>query len=340
MPKKIQQKIRAALLKSPALHNGVYELRATINGVAICGRASTPDLCEERFLENLTSNLNEICGEKKNAYHSRMPFTEWAAYWFEEVYKHTVSQTTYEKILGRYHYHVEPFFKNETLNSITPLLCNKFIKGLLDKGIERTAEECYGLLSRILSFAAKNDFIRKNPMEAVPPVHHERQNGVPLSKEEEKAFLERIRGMKYEAVMVLALYTGLRPCEYGSAKIEGDFIVARNRKQKKTKKPVYKKIPITPMLRPYIPLIEENMPRWQELTVKDSKRVLWQFQECCPGHRLYDLRTTFATRTQECLVPENIVQIWMGHSSGSVLAKVYTKFSDEYLLKEGEKVKY
>ena len=339
MPQKLQQKIRAALLKEPILHNGVYEIRAVINGVSVCGRAATPDLCEERFLDCLTANLHDLCGEKKT-YHSRMPFTEWATYWFEDVYKHTVSPSTYKKILGRYAKHIEPFFKHETLRSITPLTCNQFIKGLLDKGIERTAEECYGVLSRLLSFAVKNDLIRKNPVEAVPPVHHERKNGVPLSKEEEKTFLARIRGMKYEAVMILALYTGLRPCEYESATIDGDFIVARNRKQKRTKKPVYKKIPITPMLRAHLPLIQEKMPIWQELTVKDSKRVLWQFQECCPGHRLYDLRTTFATRCQECLVPENIVQIWMGHSPGTVLAKVYTKFSDEHLLKEAKKVKY
>ena len=57
-------------------------------------------------------------------------------------------------------------------------------------------------------------------------------------------------------MFAVALYTGLRPNEYATARIEGAFIVAVNSKRK-TKKVEYKKIPITPMLRPYLDGVQE-----------------------------------------------------------------------------------
>lgn len=50
---------------------------------------------------------------------------------------------------------------------------------------------------------------------------------------------------------MLALYTGLRPNELYTAKIEGNFIVAINSKRK-NRKLEYKKIPISKMLNTYI----------------------------------------------------------------------------------------
>ena len=55
---------------------------------------------------------------------------------------------------------------------------------------------------------------------------------------------------------VLVHSTGLRPNEYKTARIEGDFIVANNSKRKNGKVEL-KKIPITPMLKPYLEDVSE-----------------------------------------------------------------------------------
>ena len=52
-------------------------------------------------------------------------------------------------------------------------------------------------------------------------------------------------------MFAVGLYTGMRPNEYETARLEGDFIVAVNSKRKNGKVE-YKKIPITPMLKPYL----------------------------------------------------------------------------------------
>ena len=56
-----------------------------------------------------------------------------------------------------------------------------------------------------------------------------------------------------------------------------------------------------------------------------------------PNHIFYDLRTTFYTRCEECGVAPPARDHFVGHSSG-VLNNTYTDLSDEYLLKEGEKL--
>ena len=111
----------------------------------------------------------------------------------------------------------------------------------------------------------------------------------------------------------------------------GDFIIAVNSKRK-THDIEYKRIPITQMLRPYLEGITElQFPRVEYMRDK--------FNSILPGHKLYDLRTTFYTRCQECGVAEVARMEFVGHSLGT-LGDTYTDLSDEFLLKEGKKLKY
>ena len=136
---------------------------------------------------------------------------------------------------------------------------------------------------------------------------------------------------KYQTLFALALYTGLRPNEYSTAKIEDNFILAVNSKRK-TKRVEYKKIPITPMLRPYIQDID-----CFEIVNRDVIRE--KFKAILPNHILYDMRTTFYSRCKECGIADAALHEFVGHSLGA-LGNAYTDLSDEYLLREGIKFKY
>lgn len=339
MSKSLQEKIKRALQRPPRHHNGAYEKRAMINGIPIYACAADADECEARFLTELSENFlqKENSKETKKKITSNVLFADWAETWFLQVFKPNVTETTYLNEYYRYKKHILPPFGKLKLREIMPIDCIKFCNGLLQKDLGRTAESCYGVMNRILQFAVESDLIAKNPMSSVKPIKSERKNGVPLSKEEENHLLQTMHGQVHEAVIALALYTGLRPCEHSSARIEGEFIVAQNRKQKNVKKIVYKKIPITPMLKPYIQLIRSQMLNDWGKAVEGAHATL---KKILPNHRLYDLRTTFATRCQECGVPDTVVQEWLGHKPRTLLGQVYTKFSDDYLLSEGKKVMY
>ena len=201
----------------------------------------------------------------------------------------------------------------------------------LRRGKGKTMDEVFSLLNAIFKMAIKHGLITHNPMDIVFHAKHETQHGSALSKEEEKQLLEATAGTPYQLMFAVGLYTGMRPNEYYSARIEGDFIVTVNSKRKGGKTE-YKKIPITPMLKPYIEGVTE-------LKFYVANRLREKFHEIFPQRKIYDLRTTFYTRCHECGVADVARSEFVGHSLGA-LGNAYTDLSDEFLLKEGEKLKY
>ena len=86
------------------------------------------------------------------------------------------------------------------------------------------------------------------------------------------------------------------------------------------------------MLRPYL----DNVT---ELKFYKPEQMRNKMKPILPEHKIYDLRTTFYTRCQECGISEVAIKLFVGHSLGG-LADTYTDISNEYLLKEGEKLNY
>jgi hypothetical protein len=72
-------------------------------------------------------------------------------------------------------------------------------------------------------------------MDMVFHTKHDREHGKALSKEEENKLLTQTAGTPYQRMFAVRLYTGMRPNEYKTAKIEGNFIVANNSKRKNGK---------------------------------------------------------------------------------------------------------
>ena len=202
---------------------------------------------------------------------------------------------------------------------------------MYEQGIARTAQDIVTLLNITFQAAIKHGVLMSNPMDMVFREKHEREHGAALSREEEAKLLAHVRDTEYEVMFAVALYTGMRPVEYQTAAIEGSFIKARNAKRKDGKVE-YKKIPIHPMLRPYLQGVTE-------LKMAAVKTLRKKLAEVLPTHKLYDLRTTFYTRCTECGVSDVAIKKFVGHTLGG-LADTYTDLSDDYLIAEGEKISY
>ena len=186
-------------------------------------------------------------------------------------------------------------------------------------------------MNQVFTYAKKLDLIRINPIDLIVYFKHEREHGKALTKKEEYYLLSKTEETPYQIQFAVALYTGLRPNEYVTARIEGDFIIAINSKRKNAKTE-YKKIPITPMLKPYLKNIKELKFYYYETILEYFKKLL-------PNHKLYDLRTTFFNRCIECKIMDVVRDEWMGHKSNNIM-QAYTDLSDAILLSEGEKFKY
>ena len=101
---------------------------------------------------------------------------------------------------------------------------------------------------------------------------------------------------------------------------------------RKNKKIEHKRIPITPMLKPYV----QGLTSFEKIN-RDVIRK--KFKTVLPNHVLYALRTTFYSRCKGYGIADTVRDEFVDYSLGA-LGNAYTDLSDEYLLKEGDKFKY
>ena len=303
-----------------------YEIRYRRNGYNFSVTNKNLETVKRLFLEKL-----KTAERAYKTYSDCKTLDEFALYYFEKFRKPKVTEQTYTTDLQRYNRHIKPNLGSKQLKRITPDNCQKLIDSLLADGKGKTANEIYGLLSVIFKSAIAHKLMDSNPLAIVVKTKHQSKHGTALTKAEESLLLQAYPNTKYQTLFALALYTGLRPNEYNTARIEGTFIVAVNSKRK-NKRVEYKKIPITPMLAPYVQGIKDF-----EIVNRDVVRE--KFKAVLPDHILYDMRTTFYSRCKECGIADAARDEFVGHSLGA-LGNAYTDLSDEYLLREGKKFQY
>ena len=305
-----------------------YEIRYRRNGYNITASANNLDQAKHKFIEMLGSA--EKCVKNKEC---TIPstFDKFANYFFEKFYKRKVGESTFRVAMSNYKNHVFPHFGDMPLKSITADKCQELLDRLIDEDKVRTEENVFTMLNMIFKAAVKHGVMAHNPIDMVFHTKHEREHGKALTKDEERKLLEQTAGTPYQLMFAIALYTGLRPNEYKTAVIDGDFVVANNSKRKNGKVES-KKIPITPMLAPYLEGVNE-------LHFTRLEQIRHKFNGILPDHKLYDLRTTFYTRCMECGVAEVATKTFVGHALGG-MADTYTDLSDEFLYTEGQKLKY
>ena len=305
-----------------------YEIRYRRNGYNITASANNLDQAKHKFIEMLGSA--EKCVKNKE---STIPstFDKFANYFFEKFYKRKVGQSTFRVAMSNYKNHVFPHFGDMPLKSITADKCQELLDRLIDEDKVRTEENVFTMLNMIFKAAVKHGVMAHNPIDMVFHTKHEREHGKALTKDEERKLLEQTAGTPYQLMFAIGLYTGLRPNEYKTAYIDGDFVVANNSKRKNGKVES-KKIPIAPMLAPYLEGVKE-------LHFTRLEQIRHKFNGILPDHKLYDLRTTFYTRCMECGVAEVATKTFVGHALGG-MADTYTDLSDEFLYTEGQKLKY
>lgn len=296
-----------------------YEVRCRMDSINVSAGGTTKEEARQRFIEKLKAI-------ESGTSQTPVLFGEFIMFYFENFRKRKVVEDTYKKDLERTKKHILPVFGGMKLASITPSVCQEFIDKFADK--QKTAEELYSLLSQTFKCAIAHHLIQFSPLDTVLRPVHDRENGTALTMEQEAALLSNAPE-RFRESFAIVLYAGLRPCEYKTLRREGDILIARNRKRKNGKIE-YKRIPICPMLRPYISS-EPSMP---------CSKTLWNaLKKLMPGYTLYDLRTTFNTRCVEYHVDDNARKLMMGHSLGK-LANAYTDVSDEFLRQEAEKLFY
>ena len=334
MPKTFRKEFRtqgctAHVRKRRSGKNGWnYEIRYRRTGYNITASANNLDQAKHKFIEML--NSTEKCIKNKER---TIPttFDKFSNYYFEKFYKRKVGESTFRVAMSNYKNHVLPHFGDMPLKLITADKCQELLDKLIGEDKVRTEENVFTMLNMIFKAAVKHGVMTHNPIDMVFHTKHEREHGKALTKDEERLLLEKTADTPYQQMFAIGLYTGLRPNEYKTAYIEDGFIVANNSKRKNGKVEL-KKIPITPMLAPYV-------KEGDNLSFYRLEQIRHKFNGILPNHKLYDLRTTFYTRCVECGVTEAAIKKYVGHTLGG-LADTYADLGDDFLKREGQKLCY
>lgn len=230
-----------------------YEIRYRRSGYNISVSGKTIEIAKQRFIDALN---NAEPKEKSADKGIPTTFNEFAQYYFNTFRWRKVVEITRQTDTRRYNAYILPAFNDKAIKNITPGECQKLIDNIFAKGTPKQATEVFSLLNQIFKMAIKHNIIVHNPCDIVFVQKYKKQHGETLTKDEERELLKATSGTPYLLMFAIALYTGLRPNEYKTARIDGKFIIANNSKQKDGKEHI-KRIPITPMLAPYLENVSE-----------------------------------------------------------------------------------
>lgn len=322
MPQQFRKDFKAGKLTAHVRRkeNGVYEIRLQYNGVKIATSAKCLEDAKTKFIEKLNEYL--VSGEKKIT--PKIALTEYMATWLETVRRPSVKEVTYEGYYRTFTNYICPAFDKLPISAIKSFDLQELINRYSNEGKNRTAKKIYQLLAAVFAHAVSDGLLPRSPMEKVVLQRYEVENGVPLSREEEAAFIADLRAAPtvYRQAFAFILYTGIRRSELASVEVVDGWVNLTSAKQRKGFKEKMRRLPVSPMLARVLPLID-----LERIRLLKPNKMTHKFKEYFPEHHLHDLRHTFITRAQECQIQRELVSFWAGHTADtSVTSTVYTHF--------------
>ena len=322
--------------------NGYYEARIRRKNMYIEASGRDFETMRKRFMDRLTSYYDrsdetpqQQIKEVKTA--DKVLFTDYAEEWLK-IKEQTTKPSTYKEYERSYRVDLAPIFTKRTLSDITRSDLQTYLFGIIKEGKHRKAEKLALMLNCIFDMAAE-DYDITSPMRKVVLPSYQCKSGQALTKDEEERLVKYCLTHKdvegTDALLVL-LFFGLRKSELKSLRIIDDWLECETSKERLGQSVVLRKIPFTPAAKKVIPYIDFEKAKNANLNT-----VATRMKRLFSNHHPHELRHTFITRCKECGVQSEVVSIWAGHSlSGTITSTVYTHYSDEFQLKEAEKVNY
>ena len=310
--------------------NGTYEIRYRRDGFNLSVSSKHLADAKVRFIQALYS-------AKPNNTNDKTIFGEYATQWLEVVKRPQVKENTlafYRFTLQKY---IIPRFGRMQLKDIKPIDVQKLLNDLEGKGIRRGTECAYVVLKAIFDFAVAEDLLTKSPMTLIRKPKHETKHGQAFTVEEEHTFVERCINSHTVCryAYILMLFTGIRRSELASVQVSAQWITVITAKTRKGESVKTRKIPVSPMLQPFLPFITKDV------LMVSLDALTNTFKKIMPGRHLHELRHTFITRCQECGVSRELTSLWAGHKADNTMtSNVYTHFSEEFQLIEIQKLRY
>ena len=277
--------------------------------------------------------------------NENITFGEWLDYWFETFKKPNLKPYSIRNIEVMIRLHTPKWLKEMEMQKIKVFHLEKALNSLPKSRTRTYARQVW---NSAYEKALKFDIVNKNVVILTEKVKYEKKHGSALTMVEQVDFFERIRGTRYEWLMLFYIYSGVRRCEALSLRWEDireneQLILIRGTKTEGS----FRYIVLTKALKNI--LIEQKRQNMREVGTRlESKNpelvfpfsaagVSHHFKEYCPNHHLHDLRHTYITRCAECGINVTVCQQLVGHSTANMTLNVYTHVMDDFKRKEAMK---
>ena len=323
--------------------NGYFEARIRRKGMYIEASGRDFETMRKRFMDRLAAFYAQPTVTAESAISSTptaktILFGDYGREWLK-VKEQTTKPSTFKEYERSFRVDLEPTFGNKPLADITRNDLQNYLFGIVGENKHRKAEKLALMLHCIFDMAAE-DYDIPSPMKKVVLPAYQTKKGEALTKDEEARLVNYCKSHREvegtDALLVL-LYFGLRKSELASIEIiDGKWLQCETSKERLGQNVVLRKIPFTTMARKMLPYIDFEKAKNTNLNTISTrmKRLL-------PERHPHELRHTFISRCKEAGVLSEVVSIWAGHSlSGTITSTVYTHYSEEFQLKEAEKVVY
>lgn len=305
---------------------------------------------QKEVLQELKSQLNYVKKEKKKV----LTLQDWYNQWLELFKIGKVEETTlktYRTIMKN----VDQKLLNKDIKKITSL---EIINNLEKIKFSRAKQTLYEFLKSIFSKALDLGLINKNIILAIDKPKHTKVHGTALTNKEQQQLINACMKEEYGDIFLITLYQGLRIGETlaltgQSINLETkELTINHSFKQSgkigKTKNKSSERV---------IPIFDNTLPILEKYANYGNNR-LFKISYNKPNEKLktiinkinlrdiscHDLRHTFITNCQNKMIPEHIIQTWVGHEIGSkITSSVYTHTNKEdtliYINKYNESLK-
>ena len=309
--------------------NGTYEIRYTEDKKRISIYGKTVKEVYNKYLM-----LKKTTNTRKK---TTLKLYQWLDEYLE-LKKPLIKDHSWKTIETCIRLHIKPRIKDKELKNYTV----KELQEALNKIIQgKTREYSASVISEAFKMAYENKLIEENVCKNIRVKKHVREEGHALTHEEQKIFLETVKGSKHKLIFYFYYFTGCRMNEALRIKIkdvdkEKEIIYIDGTKNLFSKR----YIPLFPGLKDIIKEIEEKAQTEYLFSISETtlKREIASIKKKLPfKFSIKDLRTTFGTNQAEAGVNLKTLQKWMGHARVSTTEKYYVKILSDFERKEAEK---
>ncbi len=316
---------------------------------------------EKEALEKRRTAMNELV-QGVLATGPQQTLKQYLEYWLDDVYKISVRLATYRNCAIIVHKHLIPGLGHIKLQKLTTQQIQSFYAKKLKNGTSASRiKNIHATLHTALDHARRIKLVSVNVCSDVELPRQEKKEKHPLTPEQARLLLQKVRAHRLEGLLTVALATGMRQGELlglrwsdvdldkgtlrvartvtylnGYGCVEGEPKTARSKRNI-----VLPQFVIETLRRHRVSQLERRLAvgsAWidRDLVFPDdtgdfviSKTLLRRFHRLLaeiglPRIRFHDLRHSAATLLLSMGVPAKVVQELLGHSTIGITMDVYS----------------